>query len=169
MWHSGFGMSWSFMFETTSLTIQVVYEAKNFKRFFSNTKTCLLTVGQNNFRINSPNISINTSKKAWIIWRIHFLDFNQASIDSSLKKKAFLSVVCVIQLQLPKYLYQQIWNSLATLKNSLVDFNQASFASSLKKKAFFSVLCVLQLQLPKHLHQHIWKNMDILKNSLYGF
>ena len=61
------------------------------------------------------------------------VDFNQASIASSLKKEAFLSVVFVIQLQLPKYLYQQIWKSMDILKNSLVDFNQASFASSLKK------------------------------------
>jgi hypothetical protein len=84
-----------------------------------------------------------------------FVDLNQASIASSLKKKAFLSVVFVIQLQLPKYLYQHIWKNMDILKNSLVDLNQAFIASSLKKKAFLSVVLVIQLQLPKYIYQHI--------------
>ena len=29
VWHSGFAISWSFKFETTSLTIQMVDKAKN--------------------------------------------------------------------------------------------------------------------------------------------
>jgi hypothetical protein len=58
-------------------------------------------------------------------------------IASSLKKQAYLSVVCVIQLEL------------------FVDFNQASIASSLKKEAYLSIVCVIQLELPKYLYQHI--------------